>query len=193
MTEKNIDTLKNFNNKFYEYDLFFALSHGQNRGRFKVGVTDERDFFIKDIHTKTNFLKKYFISTNYNNPVWGNDYYKILSKCKMALNISRGSYQDFYSSDRMASLFGNGLLVFLENKTKFQKFFKKNEAVFFKNTHELIKKLKYFNNNEKKCRLIAKNGYIKYHKSFSSSEVCSYILKKINLRNVKKKYIWEFI
>ena len=193
MTEKNIDTLKNFNNKFYEYDLFFALSHGQNRGRFKVGVTDERDIFIKDIHTKTNFLKKYFISTNYNNPVWGNDYYKILSKCKMALNISRGSYQDFYSSDRMASLFGNGLLVFLENKTKFQKFFKKNEAVFFKNTHELIKKLKYFNNNEKKCRLIAKNGYIKYHKSFSSSEVCSYILKKINLRNVKKKYIWEFI
>ena len=132
MTDKNIDTLKNFDNKSYEYDLFFALSHGQNRGKFKIGVTDERDFFLKKLYNKTSFLKKYFISTDYNTPLWGNNYYNILSKCQMALNLSRGSYQDFYSSDRIASLFGNGLLVFLEKKTKFDKFFLKNEAVFFK-------------------------------------------------------------
>ncbi len=193
MTEKNIETLKNFNNRSYEYDLFFALSHGQNRGKFKIGVSDERDVFLKKLYNKTNFLKKYFISTNYNSPQWGNNYYKILSKCKMALNISRGCYQDYYSSDRIASLFGNGLLVFLDKKTKFQKFFSKNEAVFFKNMNELIKKLKYYNNNKVKCRMVAKNGYIKYHKNFSSREVCSYILKKINLRKSKKKYIWENI
>ena len=111
----------------------------------------------------------------------------------MALNLSRGSYQDFYSSDRIASLFGNGLLVFLEKKTKFDKFFSKNEAVFFKNIDELVKKLKYFKNHEAKSRMIAKNGYNKYHKYFSSEEVCSYILKKINLIKTKKKFIWENI
>ena len=193
MIDKNIEILKNFDNKSYEYDLFFALSHGQNRGKFKRGVTDERDIFLKNLYDKTKFLKKYFISTNHNPPIWGNNYYKILSKCKMALNISRGSYQDFYSSDRIASLFGNGLLVFLDKKTKFDKIFSKNEAVFFKNINELVKKLKYYKNNEAKCRMIAKNGYIKYHKYFSSDEVCGYILKKINLRNPKKKYIWEKI
>jgi len=193
MTDKNIDTLKNFENKIYEYDLFFALSHGQNRGKFKIGVSDERDLFLNNLYKKTNFLKKYFISTNYNTPLWGNNYYNVLSKCKMALNISRGSYQNFYSSDRMASLFGNGLLVFIDKKTKFDRFFSKNEAVFFKNTNELIKKLKYFKNNDAKCRAIAKKGYIKFHKEFCSAEICSYILKKINLRNSKKNYIWENI
>ena len=193
MTDKNIDTLKNFNNKSHEYDLFFALSHGQNRGKFKISVKDERDFFLKDLQSKTNFLKKYFIYSNHNTPLWGNNYYKVLSQCKMALNLSRGNYQDFYSSDRIASLFGNGLLVFLEKKTKFDKFFSKNEAVFFKNIDELVKKLKYFKNHEAKSRMIAKNGYNKYHKYFSSEEVCRYILKKINLIKTKKKFIWENI
>ena len=193
MTDKNIDTLKNFNNESYEYDLFFALSHGQNRGKFKIGVTDERDLFLKKLYNKTCFLKKYFISTDFNTPLWGNNYYRILSKCQMALNLSRGHYQDFYSSDRIASLFGNGLLVFLEKKTKFDKFFSKNEAVFFKNIDELVKKLKYFKNNKAKSRLIAKNGYNKYRKYFSSDVVCSYILKKINLIKTKKKFIWENI
>ena len=39
-----------------------------------------------------------------------------LSKSKIGLNISRGNYQKLYSSDRISSLIGNGLLVFLENK-----------------------------------------------------------------------------
>ena len=39
----------------------------------------------------------------------------------MALNISRGSYQNLYSSDRISSLIGNGLLVFINNKTNFHK------------------------------------------------------------------------
>ena len=38
-----------------------------------------------------------------------------LKKSKIALNISRGIYQKLYSSDRISSLIGNGLLVFLEN------------------------------------------------------------------------------
>ena len=89
-TDKSIDYLKNFNNEKFEYDLFFALSHGQNRGTFKPGIVDERDLFINKLNSKTNFLKKYFIATNFNNPAWGAEYYDLLSKSKMALNLSRG-------------------------------------------------------------------------------------------------------
>ena len=35
----------------------------------------------------------------------------------MGLNISRGAYQKKYSSDRISSLIGNGLLVFINSKT----------------------------------------------------------------------------
>ena len=192
-TDKSIDYLKNFNNKKFEYDLFFALSHGQNRGVFKFGTIDERDKFISKLNTKTNFLKKYFIATNFNKPVWGIEYYNLLSKCKMALNLSRGSYQKFYSSDRISSLFGNGLLVFLDKKTNLDKFFSNKEAVFYNNLNDLIKKLKYYNSNISVCRKIAKNGYLKFHKIFSSEEICNYILKKTGLKKVNKKYIWEDI
>ena len=193
MVDSSIETLKNFNNDNFEYDLFFALSHGQNRGKFKKGFSDERDNFIKILNSKTTFLKKYFISTNFNEPLWGNDYYNLLSKCQMGLNISRGSYQDFYSSDRISSLFGNGLLVFLEAKTKLHKFFSNNEAIFFNNINDLIKKLKYYKNNPSKSRIIAKNGYLKYHKYFSNIQVCNYILQKTNLIKKNKKFIWESI
>ena len=65
--------------------------------------------------------------------------------------------------------------------------------MFFENIDELVKKLKYFKNNKAKSRMIAKKGYNKYHKHFSSDVVCSYILKKINLIKTKKKFIWENI
>ena len=193
-SDNSIDCLKNFNNQNYKYDLFFALSHGQNRGVFKFGTIDERDEFINKLNSKTNFLKKYFIATSFNKPVWGVEYYNLLSKCKMALNLSRGSYQKFYSSDRISSLFGNGLLVFLDKKTNFDKFFINNkEAIFFSNLNDLVKKLKYYNSKISKCRKIAKNGYLKFHKIFSSREICNYILKKTGLKKTNKKYIWESI
>ena len=47
----------------------------------------------------------------------------------MSLNISRGAYQNLYSSDRISSLLGNGLLVFTNNKTKMNKFLNKNEII----------------------------------------------------------------
>ena len=191
IVDKSIDNLRNFENKQFEYDLFFALSHGQNRGSFKKTFTDERDFFLKNIYNKTPFLKKYFISTYFNSPLWGDDYFEILSKCKMALNISRGSNQNFYSSDRISSLFGNGLLVFIEKKTNLQKIIKNTEAIFFSSEKDLIKKLNYFNKNPKICNIIARNGYNKFHKHFSSTEICKYILKKINLSTIKKKFLWE--
>ena len=48
----------------------------------------------------------------------------------MALNISRGNYQKNYSSDRISSLIGNGLLTFI-NETNNNKIFNKNEFVYY--------------------------------------------------------------
>ena len=50
-----------------------------------------------------------------------------------------------YSSDRISSLMGNGLLVFLESKTGLTKMFKNNkDVVFFKTNADLVKKIKFF-------------------------------------------------
>jgi nucleoside-diphosphate-sugar epimerase len=58
----------------------------------------------------------------------------------MGLNLSRGSSKKYYSSDRIAQLMGNGLLTFIDKKTKLNEIINSNEAVFYKDVNDLIKK-----------------------------------------------------
>ncbi len=184
--DSSIDHLRNYETKDLEYDLFFAISHGQNRVILKKGKTDERE---NDFNHLINKLNKYKIASfglKNVEPIWGSNYFYHLSKSKIALNISRGKYQNLYSSDRISSLIGNGLLVFLEKKTNLQKMFKdKKEVVFFKNRNELIKKIIFYLKNDSHRINIAKKGCQKYHKKFSNINVAKYILNELNLINVK--------
>ena len=99
--DSSIDFYKNFENKFLEYDIFVAISHGQNRGILKRGKSDEREKLITDLIKALPQTKFAQFGLNNFEPIWGANYYHYLSRSKMALNISRGSYQDKYSSDRI--------------------------------------------------------------------------------------------
>ena len=188
--DKSIDHFSNYNNKNLEYDLFFAISHGQNRAVLKKGKSDERETMLSYTLKKLNKYKIAFFGLNDVEPVWGSNYYYYLSRSKIALNISRGAYQDLYSSDRISSLMGNGLLVFISSNTKLQSFFKdKKEAVYYKNKKDLVEKIKYYLKNNKIRENIAKKGHIKYHKYFNNKITSNYILSELNLIK-KNKIIW---
>ncbi len=184
--DSSIDHLRNYETKDLEYDLFFAISHGQNRVILKKGKTDEREDDFNHLINKLNKYKIASFGLKNVEPIWGSNYFYHLSKSKIALNISRGNYQNLYSSDRISSLIGNGLLVFLEKKTNLQKMFKdKKEVVFFKNRNELVKKIIFYLKNDSQRINIAKKGCQKYHKKFSNINVAKYILNELNLINVK--------
>ena len=183
-----IDQYKNFTNKKKEYDIFIAISHGQNRGILKKGKHDEREKFINEITSELPQCKFAQFGLNSFEPVWGSNYFYYLSRSKMAINISRGIYQNKYSSDRISSLIGNGLLVFINYKTKFSKILSKNEVVYYKNKKDLIKKIKHYKINDKQRIKIAKSGYIKYHQNMSNTVVAKYILSCLEIINFKKPY-----
>ena len=106
----------------------------------------------------------------------------------MALNLSRGVYQKLYSSDRIASLIGNGLLVFIDEKTEFNKLFTKNELIFFKNKYDLMNKIKFYSSKDKIRSRIAKMAYKKYHKHMNNQIISNYILNCVNLIKSKNPY-----
>ena len=108
----------------------------------------------------------------------------------MGLNISRGNIQDLYSSDRIATLIGNGLLCFVDVKTNFNKIFKNNELVFYKNKLDLLKKINFFKNNPKISNLYAKRAWLRYHRDFNSKKICDFILSKLDLSH-SKNFTWE--
>ena len=185
----SVETNKNFLRNSLDYDFFFALSHGQHRGVLKTGKKDERDNFIEYLYKNLHQVKKFFISTSFNSPKWGSEFFYYLSNSRMGLNISRGNYQNLYSSDRISSLVGNGLLTFMDKKSNYQKFFTDKEIIFYKNKIDLIKKILFYKKNDALAKKYAKNAYQKYHKHFNSKEVCSYILAESNLIK-RRKFYW---
>ncbi len=186
--DPTIDILENYKYENLEYDVFFALSHGQHRGALKKGYKDERVNFIENLdlnNIKSNFfgIKK--------QPVWGSKFFDELSKSKMGINFNRGEPIKYYSSDRISSLIANGLLTFLQRGYYYEDFFEdKNEAVFFSDNIELADLIKFYSKDFNKRSLIALNGKIKYFQLFENNIVSKYMIEKIFNLKISNKLSW---
>ncbi len=185
--DEAFEILENYN-KNCEHDLFFAMSHGVHRGELKKGKYDKREKFINDLIKKNRNIDFDTYGMNHIQPIWGNEFLDKISNCSMGLNLSRGKPIKYYSSDRIAQLMGNGLLTFIDQKTKFNDFFSKNEIVFYKDIDDLSYKL---NKYTKERRRIAKNGKKHYFKYFNSTIIADFIINRTFDNKSKKKFIWE--
>ena len=108
----------------------------------------------------------------------------------MAINLSRGKPIKYYSSDRLASLLGNGLLTLIHENYKYQDFFTKDEIVTFKNMNDLNKKILYYKNNKQLMKKIASNGHKKAHKIFNNKIISDFIVRKTLGLNIVNRYSW---
>tara|TARA_B100001564_G_C20204232_1_gene474312 strand:- start:67 stop:588 length:522 start_codon:yes stop_codon:yes gene_type:complete len=167
-------------------DLFYAMSHGVNRATLKEGVEDERINFLNKLVKKIPNIKYDFYGFSNKQPIWGNDFNNALINSKMGLNLSRGKPTRYYSSNRIASIMGNGLLTFIDEKVQINDFFNKNEIVFYKNINDLADKIKFYSQNDKIRIKIARNGKNKYFKLFNETKISKYFIdislgKKANL------------
>jgi len=108
----------------------------------------------------------------------------------MGINLSRGLPIKYYSSDRIASLLGNGLLTFIHENYKYNDFLNKNEIVSYKNINDLNKKIIYFKKNKKKLEIIARNGYNKAHRIFNNKLISDFIVKKSFNFKTNSKIKW---
>ena len=140
--DKALDNLKNFNHS-PKNDVFYAISHGVHRGKLKNRTSDDREIFIKKLIDKCNNVRFDVYGMNGVQPIWADQYFKIISNSKMGLNLSRGLPTKHYSSNRIASLMGNGLLTFIDKKTQMSDFFDNNEIIFYSSINDLSEKIKF--------------------------------------------------
>ena len=188
--DNNIEKLNIYNQNNYTHDVFFAMSHGVNRGKIKFGKKDEREEFVKNLIKLNKDIKFDIYGFSDRNPVWSESFYSAISRSSMAVNLNRGKPKRYSSSNRIGSLIGNGLLTFIDYKKKFNHFFNKNEIVFYHNKYDLSDKLKYYKNHSDERRKIARNGQKKYFKLFNETEVAKYIVNKsLDINNYKP--IWD--
>ena len=183
--DRNIECFDVYNLRPYN-DIFYAMSHGVNRAILKKGKIDLRSNFLNTLIKKLNNINYDFYGMNNKEPIWGNDFFQAIKNSKMGLNLSRGLPTKYYSSNRIATLMGNGLLTFIDKKTEFDDIFKSNEIVLYENINDLRDKIQFYKKNDSLRKKIAKNGQNKYFKLFNETTISKYIIeasmgKKVSL------------
>ena len=184
------------NGEFYKSDktkdLFFALSHGVNFGKLKKNTKDNRLNFIEELMSasKENF-NYHFLGLFDEQPKWNYDFNNELMISKTALNLSRGGPSKYSSSNRIATIMGNGILPFIHEKVKYQDFFDNDEIIIYKNSSDLLSKLSSINTNENMIIKRSKKAKKQYFNIFSNSIVADFIIYKIFQFKKNYKYIWD--
>ena len=174
--DENIENLELYKNNYKYKDLFFAFSHGVNFGKLKRGKSDERETFINDLMTNFPKINYNILGVSNHEPKWNYEFYKELSKCKIALNLSRGMPLRYTSSNRIASLIGNGIYTFIDQKTKYSDFFDENEMGFYKNINDLGKKIEILLSNPKKLQKFGRLGKKRYFELFNNKKITKEII-----------------
>jgi glycosyltransferase involved in cell wall biosynthesis len=188
--DKNIEKLNIYQNNTSIYDLFFTMSHGVNRGVLKKNKKDERDIFMNKLKQKNSNVIFDIYGHNNRQPIWSEDFYNTISKSKMGLNLSRTNSAKYYTSNRISSLIGNGLMTFIDKKTKLDDFFNNDEVIFYKDIEDLSRKLNYYRKNDAARKRIAKKGQAKYFKYFECKIVSQYIIDSVFKLKRKNKLKW---
>ena len=173
------------------YDIFFAISHGVNRGILKKNKSDSRETFVKNLLNKSVDISFNFFGFNNIQPVWGDKFNYEISKCRFGLNLSRGEPIKYYSSNRIASYVANGLPTLIDEKVQFNDFFTNNEMIFYKDAQDLIDKVNFYKKNERLRTKIAINGMQKYFKIFNNNIVGDYILTKTLGIKPSYNFVWD--
>ena len=174
--DENIENLELYKNNYKYKDLFFAFSHGVNFGKLKRGKSDERETFINDLMTNFPKINYNILGVSNHEPKWNYEFYRELSKCKIALNLSRGMPLRYTSSNRIASLIGNGIYTFIDQKTKYSDFFDENEMGFYKNINDLGKKIEILLSNPKKLQKFGRLGKKRYFELFNNKKIAKEII-----------------
>jgi len=181
--DKNIECFDVFNLKPRK-DIFYAMSHGVNRAILKKGKNDSRIYFLNSLIKKINGINYDFYGFENKEPIWGDEFYNALTNSKMGLNLSRGLPTKYYSSNRIASLMGNGLLTFIDKNTQLNDIFNESEIIFYDNLDDLADKILFYKKNDYERKKIAKNGKDKYFKIFNETKISKYIIDKSLGKNV---------
>ena len=189
-SDPSFEILKNYESNC-QSDVFFAMSHGVHRGQLKKGKFDKREVIINTLRKNNKKINFDIYGMNNIQPIWGDKFINAISNSRMGINLSRGEPVKYYSSDRIVQLMGNGLLTFIDKKTRYNDFFSKNEMIFYNDLDDLGYKLNKYKKDNKIAKKIAQNGRAAYIKKFNSTIVADFILSKTLGYTSKYKFDWE--
>lgn len=187
--DKAIDCLQNDRKDHFEVDLLFCGSPDKGG----PGKQTLRDSLLKQLACEPRLSKVQFEVRGLMGKAgaYGDEYDQLLSRSKMALNLSKDNDAPVYSSSRIAQLLGNGILTFIPRSSRMDQLISDKEAVFFDGYEDLLQKILYFHHHDDERKRIAEAGRVASHKRFSSERVAGFMLEFTTGTPLSEDYEWR--
>lgn len=170
-----------FSRTDYESDLVFAGSDYHE---------PERQALLKQLRDEVQGVRFRIFQALDNPRIHGRPYYAALESSLMGLSLSRRVDVDWYSSDRLQQMLGNGLCTFSPRTAGLEKLFSEQEVVWFDSSEELVEKVAYYKEHEAETRAIAEAGWHKVHEVCSAQRIAQFILEVSHQQPLSETYEW---
>lgn len=164
--EASVECHKAFDCEDPEYDVIFF-------GRDVL----ERNAILKQIIAALQEIKFGVFGCLGKPLVFGHARELIVTRSRMALNLSRNNTTALCSSNRLSDTVGNGVLTFCDAANGLQPLFTDDEVVYYRNLDDLIERIRYFKANNRERIRVAANGWRRAHECYSSEIIARYMVE----------------
>lgn len=113
-----------------------------------------------------------------------------MAASRIGLNISRRNDLFLYSSDRMAQMVGNGLVICIDRACGFDTLFGDDEMVFYSTEAELFDAIGRMTADDGLRRSVGRRGWERYQALFRTDVVANYILDLAFDEHDPADYVW---
>lgn len=169
-----IEQFRAFEQTEFDYDLVFI---GTDR------KDPERRETLQQIEAKLGKTLKLGIFGSLERPgIYGQEKERVLARSKASLNLTRlPEPMKWYSSDRIASLLGNGLLCCTREEADLHELYGSDSMLYYRNTEDLIEQLEETLASDA-WRTVAKGGWQISHQHFNAQTITARMLDFIDQR-----------
>lgn len=146
--------------------LFFGRDKGQ----------PDRRAFLKDLRDRLPDVRVGYYGCLDQPLIMGWEKEQIIRRSKMALNLSRRTDVELYSSSRIAELMGNGILTLTPRGAGLEQLYAEDEIVYYDTIDDLAEKVRHYAMATEERLSIARKGWERNHRDYSGTEVAKIIV-----------------
>jgi len=147
--------------------LFFGRDKGQ----------PERRAFLEQLRERLPDLDLGYYGCLDQPLIMGWEKEQVIRRSRMALNLSRRSDVELYSSSRIAELMGNGILTLTPRGAGLEKLYAADEIVYFDGPDDLAEKVRHYAADRTSREAVARKGWERNHRDYNGTEVARIIVE----------------
>jgi hypothetical protein len=185
-----IERHRNFERPTLDADLLLAVGNGR-QARHHAGQETTPDAVAALIAGRLPSLRCIYGGIGGRPHLFGRAYEEALGSAAMGLNLSRRGDVPLYSSDRMAHLAGNGILVVTDRAAGFDTIFSEDEMAFYGTEDEMLGHLSRFAADAPARMAVAERGWAAYHRRFGADRIANYMLGVIRGETDPEGFPWR--